>query len=90
MKGTRMGIETVLYDFIPRCRTPGEIAQDYPSVTLEQVYATILYYLHNKEAVSKYLADWLEWSHQAREAQRLHPSPAVARLVQVKAEHQAM
>ncbi|MBD2096075.1 DUF433 domain-containing protein [Trichocoleus sp. FACHB-591] len=89
IKGTRVGIETVLYSFIHRRQTPEEIAQDYPSLTLEQVYATILYYLHNKEAVSKYLADWLEWSHQAREEQRLNPSPAVARLMQVKAERQA-
>jgi uncharacterized protein (DUF433 family) len=89
IKGTRVGIETVLYDFIHRSRTPEEIAQDYPSLTLEQVYATILYYLHSKEAVSKYLADWLEWSHQVREEQRHNPSPAVARLMQVKAERQA-
>ena len=61
LKGTRVGIETILYDFIHRARTPEEIAQSYPSVSLEQVYATILYYLHNKEAVSKYIADWLEW-----------------------------
>ncbi|MBW4489082.1 MAG: DUF433 domain-containing protein [Trichocoleus desertorum ATA4-8-CV12] len=90
IKGTRVGIETVLYDFIHCCRTPEEIAQDYPSVTLEQVYATILYYLYNKEAVSKYLADWLEWSHQVREEQRHNPSPAVARLMQIKAERQVM
>ena len=27
----------------------------YPSLTLEEVYATILYYLHNKGAVDTYL-----------------------------------
>ena len=57
VKGTRVGIETILYDFIHRSRTPEEIAQSYPSVTLEQVYATILYYLHNQEAVSAYITD---------------------------------
>ena len=60
IKGTRIGIETVLYDFIHRCRTPEEIAQSYRTLDLEQVYATILYYLHNKEAVSTYLANWIE------------------------------
>ena len=73
VKGTRIGIETVLYDFIHRARTPEQIAQTYPSLNLEQVYATILYYLHNKEAVSNYIADWLEWSHQQLKAQELNP-----------------
>lgn len=36
VKCTRVGIETILYDFIHRSRTPEEIAQSYPSVTLEQ------------------------------------------------------
>lgn len=89
VKGTRVGIETILYDFIHRCRTPEEITQSYPSVTLEQVYATILYYLHNKEAVTAYLADWLEHGHRMREEQRRNPSPAVIRLMKLKAERQA-
>jgi uncharacterized protein (DUF433 family) len=90
LKGTRVGIETILYDFIHRSRTPEEIAQTYPSLTLEQVYATILYYLHNKEAVSKYLADWLEWGHRMREEQRRNPPPVVAKLMKLKAEREAM
>lgn len=90
VKGTRVGIETILYDFIHRCRTPEEIVQSYPSVTLEQVYATILYYLHNKEAVSAYIADWLEWSHRAQEEQRRNPPPVVVKLMKLKAEREAM
>ena len=90
VKGTRVGIETILYDFIHCCRTPEEIAQSYPSVTLEQVYATILYYLHNKEVVSKYVADWLEWGHQQWKAQELNPPPAAARLRKLRAEREAM
>lgn len=85
LKGTRIGIETVLYDFIHRSRTPEEIAATYPTLTLEQVYATILYYLHNKGVVETYLVDWLEWSHRMREEQRLNPPPVVERLRQLKA-----
>ena len=80
LKGTRIGIETILHEYIYRARTPEEIAQTYPSLTLGQVYATILYYLHNKEAVSKYIADWLEWGHEQRKAQALNPPPSVERL----------
>ncbi|NMF86736.1 DUF433 domain-containing protein [Nodosilinea sp. P-1105] len=89
LKGTRVGIETVLYDFIHRCRTPEAIAQSYPSLNLEQVYATILYYLHNQEAVSAYLTDWMEWSHKKREEQRQNPPPQVLKLRQLKAEKAA-
>lgn len=89
VKGTRIGIETILYDFIHRARTPEQIAQTYPSLNLEQVYATILYYLHNKEAVSKYIADWLEWSHQQLKAQQLNPSPSAIRLRKLRAEREA-
>jgi uncharacterized protein (DUF433 family) len=90
VKGTRVGIETILYDFIHRSRTPEEIAQSYPTLTLEQVYATILYYLHNQEAVSAYIADWLEWSHQQRKAQAMNPSPVVKKLMKLKAEKEVM
>ena len=72
-KALEVGIETVLYDFIHRDHTPEEITQTYLSLTREQVYATILYYLDNKKAVSKYVAEWLEWHHQQLKAQQLTP-----------------
>jgi len=86
LKGTRIGIETILYDYIYRSRTPEEIIKTYPSLNLEQVYATILYYLHNKEEVSKYIADWLEWGHEMREEQKRNPPPISEKLHQLRAE----
>lgn len=79
IKGTRVGIESILYEYIHRKQTPEEIAPKFRTVTLEQVYATILYYLHNQEAVSKYVADWLEWSHQQWKAQEMNPHPGIIR-----------
>lgn len=90
LKGSRIGIETILYEYIYRARTPEEIANIYTSLTLEQVYATILYYLHNKEEVSKYIADWLEWGHKMREEQKRNPPPVVQRLMKIKAAKEAM
>lgn len=89
VKGTRVGIETILYQYIYRAESPETIANTYTSLTLEQVYATILYYLHNKEAVSKYLTDWLEWSREVRRQQAANPPPIVERLRKAKAERQA-
>ncbi len=90
IKGTRVGIETVLHDFLYWKRAPEEIAQSYPTLTLEQVYATILYYLHNQEIATQYLNNWQEHGQRMREEQRLNPSPAALRLRQLKVERDAM
>jgi uncharacterized protein (DUF433 family) len=88
VKETRIGIESILYEYIHRSQPPEEIAKRFHTVTLEQVYATILYYLHNRAAVDAYLTDWLEFSRQARENQRRNPPPVVEKLRQFKAaEH---
>ncbi|MEM9543177.1 MAG: DUF433 domain-containing protein [Cyanobacteria bacterium P01_E01_bin.42] len=89
LKGTRVGIETILYDFIHRSRTPDEIALAYPSLSLEQVYATILYYLHDQKAIGQYLADWLERGHQQWKEQQLNPTPTMLRLRKLRAEEEA-
>ena len=89
LAGTRVGIETILYDFIHRQRTPEQIEQSYRTVNLDQVYATILYYLQNKEAVSAYLTDWLEHGRRMREEQRRNPPPVVVKLMKLKAEREA-
>lgn len=89
LKGTRIGIETLLYEYIHEARTPEEIAARYDSVSLEQVYATILYYLRNKQSVDAYIANWLEFSRQVREEQAQNPPPIVQRALALKREQQA-
>ncbi|MGB3561200.1 MAG: DUF433 domain-containing protein [Geitlerinemataceae cyanobacterium] len=88
VKGTRVGIESILYEYIYHNFPPEEIVKHFSTITLEQVYATILYYLHEKEVVSQYIADWLEWGHQQRKAQALNPHPAAARLQKIKQERE--
>jgi uncharacterized protein (DUF433 family) len=90
LKGSRIGIETILYEYINRAQTPEEIADRYRTLTLEQVYATILYYLHNKEMVTAYIEDWLEYGRRAREEQKHIGAPVpVERLLQINKEIQA-
>ena len=89
LKGSRIGIETILYEYLFRARTAEEIANIYTSLTLEQVYATILYYLHNKEAVGKYITEWLEWGDKMREEQHRNPPPVTEKLRKFKAERDA-
>jgi uncharacterized protein (DUF433 family) len=88
LKGTRIGIETILYDHIHRSQPPEAIAARYPSLTLEQVYATITYYLHNRATVHAYLEAWLEHGRRMREAQERNPPPVVVRLRALAAQRQ--
>lgn len=89
LKNSRIGIETILYEYIDCGRSPEEIAQIYKSVSLEQVYATILYYLQNKETVSAYMKNWIEHGHRMREEQRLNPPPVSEKLRQLRIARQA-
>ena len=86
LKGTRVGIETILFDYLFHAKTPEEIAKSYTSLSLEQVYATILYYLNNQQKINQYLTDWLEWCDRMRKEQKLNPHPVVERLRKLKVE----
>jgi len=63
IKDTRVGIETILSEYLDG-RIPEEIALHYPAVSLEQVYATITYYLHHRVEVDAYLEAWREHSER--------------------------
>lgn len=87
IKGTRVGIETILDDYL-NTASPEEIAVRYPTVTLEQVYATITYYLRNKRSVDHYLERWRNYVEQSWQNQQHHPSPAIRRLQEIKRQKQ--
>jgi uncharacterized protein (DUF433 family) len=91
IKGHRIAIEHVL-EFYRQGISPEKIARThYPSLSLEEVYATITYYLRNKQAVEAYLqrgeevADgyYQEWLRNHK------PSPVQERLrkLRIAASH---
>ena len=86
IRGTRIGIESLLYEYIHRGQPAEAIAERFPTVSLEQAYASILYYLHNREAMDAYLADWLEFSRRVRENQERNPPPVLLKLRRLKEE----
>jgi uncharacterized protein (DUF433 family) len=55
VSGTRLTLDTVVAAF-KRGATAEEIAQDYPPVSLPDVYAVIAYYLRHRDEVEGYLA----------------------------------
>jgi uncharacterized protein (DUF433 family) len=67
IKGHRIWMQDVLYEYIHRGMTVEELADRFDTLTLEQIHAVILYYLHNKETMDKYMADWLEYCRKSRE-----------------------
>ncbi len=87
IKGSRIGIESVLYEFIHRAQTPEQIDARFWSINLEQVYATILYYLHNKEEVHQYMTDWIEYGERMRREQEENPPPGFVRLRKLVQEY---
>jgi uncharacterized protein (DUF433 family) len=83
IRGTRVGIETVLDDYLEGA-SPEEIAARYRSLSLEQIYATITYYLRNRAQVDAYLKAWRQYTDQAWQEQERNPSEVVKRLRQLR------
>ncbi len=90
IKGTRVGIETILYEYIYNNKTPVVIADHYYTPTLEQIYATILYYFQNQEEVGTYLEDYLKYCQTAREEYEKNPPPGAVRLRELIAERETV
>jgi len=74
--GTRIGIETILRDY-QQGAGPEEIVLRYPTLSLEQVHATITYYLANQERVESYLEQVNRRQEEAWQEQQQHPSEFV-------------
>ncbi len=63
--GTRVTLDTIVAAFREGA-TAEEIAQQYPSVSLADVYATIGYYLRQTEGVEAYLKQRRAQAHDVR------------------------
>lgn len=54
IEGTRISLDSVVYSFL-NGESPESIAQNFPLLSLEQVYGSITFYLANRELVDTYL-----------------------------------
>ena len=86
IRGTCVGIETVLSDYLDLGLFPEQIATRYGTITLEQVCATLTYGWHNQAQVDAYLRAVDNEVERQRHEQDLHPSPAVKRLQELAAQ----
>ncbi|MEH2277495.1 MAG: DUF433 domain-containing protein [Nostoc sp.] len=85
LKGHRIGIDNIL-DYYFEGYTPEEIAANLPSLSLEQIHATITYYLHNRVDIEAYLSRLVTWREQHYQESIANPSPLVQRLRILKAQ----
>jgi uncharacterized protein (DUF433 family) len=56
IEGTRISLDSVVYYFL-NGESPESIVQNFPLLSLEQVYGTIAFYLANREMVNAYLKE---------------------------------
>jgi len=54
IEGTLISLDSVVYSFL-NGESPESIAQNFPLLSLEQVYGAIAFYLANRELVNAYL-----------------------------------
>jgi uncharacterized protein (DUF433 family) len=87
ISGSRIGIETVLDDYL-NGSSPEEIAARYRSLSLEAVYATITYYLHNQDELDRYLHEWRVYADTAASYAKTAKTPAVERLLGEKRQQE--
>ncbi len=84
LKGFRIGIEHIVRSYHEGF-TPEQITQEFPGVSLEAVYATLTYYLHNKKEVDDYINKLTVWTEQQmKKDDEKEPLPVVQRLRALK------
>ena len=79
---TRVPLETLI-DAFQNGATAEEIAQQYPSISLADVYSVIGYYLHQRSEIEAYLARRRQVAEQVRleNERRFSPEGIRARLL---------
>jgi Protein of unknown function (DUF433) len=71
--GTRISLDSVVYAFLEG-ESPESIAQNFPLLSLEQVYGAIAFYLANREFVDAHLeAGETEFQQLQRSCQEKSP-----------------
>jgi uncharacterized protein (DUF433 family) len=76
--GTRVTLDTLVAAFLDGA-TAEEIAYQYPSLQLADVYSVLGYYLHRRAEVDSYLADRLQQAVQVRQQNEARHNPAGVR-----------
>lgn len=72
--GTRVTLDTIVIAF-QQGSSPEAIAEQYPSVELADIYATITYYLNHQAEVEEYLRVRRQQAEETRREMEAHYNP---------------
>src|SRR5436190_9022462 len=86
--GTRVRLDTVIYAF-NQGASAEEILQQYPSLALSDIYATISYYLQHRNSVDDYLRERQLEHDRVRQLNESRSDPAGLRERLLKRKHQS-
>lgn len=86
LSGSRVSLDLIVYSFL-RGELPEHTVQSFPSLTLEQVYGAIAFYLSNQEVIDAYLKEGEAQLHQLRQASLEENSALYEKLSTAKAQH---
>ena len=71
--GTRVSLDSLVYAF-RRGASPESIQRSFPSLSLEQIYGAITFYLAHQEEVDQYLLDGeAEFERLRADSRAAHP-----------------
>jgi uncharacterized protein (DUF433 family) len=79
LKGHRINIEHIVERYQDGM-TPQQIMSDLPSLSLEEVFGALTYYLHNQAEVDEYLARLHDYVEEQVRLANANPSPVVERI----------
>ncbi|MGI0493042.1 DUF433 domain-containing protein [Alkalinema pantanalense CENA528] len=87
IKGHRIGIEDVVNYYL-QGYSPEQIQSELPSLSLEKIYATITYYLHNRVEIDTYMLRLQQWREQEYQKWAAEPSSLIEHLRQIQKERE--
>jgi uncharacterized protein (DUF433 family) len=82
IRGHRVGIDLLIADY-KTGKNPQQIAEEFDTIRLEDVYATSTYYLRHQRRLDAWMAAMDERFAQAEQESRNNLSPAAQRLREI-------
>ncbi|MDF0551790.1 DUF433 domain-containing protein [Kamptonema sp. UHCC 0994] len=86
--GSRISLDSVVYQFLIGT-PPEEIVENFPLLTIEQVYGAIAFYLGNREAIDSYLKEGEAEFEEVRQSFRKKNPLLYQKLVESQAKRQS-
>jgi uncharacterized protein (DUF433 family) len=77
--GSRISIDAIVHDYW-QGRTPEAIREDFPTLSLEQIYGAIAFYLGHREEIDRYLVEQEARWEQLRQESEVRNAALLKRL----------